>query len=448
MQNSAKIKNSSFSIKTFFVNLIKNKACLACLLLSLLYFFSGYCKWIEIAVCAVAIVFMFVFSTQQSLCIFLFMHSFTLSNNGYDSWFVATMVGFCVSLLIKYIIGLKHKTYKFHTKIAILIAVLLTFSSIISIGKPLFYNAWIYYTYLPIAYFIFAMRKNFNLHESINYLFGGLVASFCLGVVTIYLPYYKYSVFFGNRFRALINHPNYLYMRALFVLSYYMFHYLKEHLSRIKFVFIYLICAGITLSTLSKTGAVMLIIITGMFILLYLKEDFKRKIKVVGIFTLCALVLFTCCYKLVFNILDRFLADFNSNDIITSVLTGRDEIWLCYLKEIFSSPLTILFGKGLLAERTYITTQYCFKETHNLYLFLLYRFGIVGCALLTYIVYLFIKELCTRKPKLIAYLPLIFVLTESLFDNTFKCYNIMYIVLSVMILFTYTNKNENKILNE
>ena len=47
---------------------------------------------------------------------------------------------------------------------------------------------------------------------------------------------------------------------------------------------------------------------------------------------------------------------------------------------------------------------------------------------------LFIKLLNKDKPKFIAYLPLIFILLESLCDNTMKCYNITYFIFAFMIL--------------
>ena len=74
----------------------------------------------------------------------------------------------------------------------------------------------------------------------------------------------------------------------------------------------------------------------------------------------------------------------------------------------------------------------------------LYRFGILGCVALGYIVYLFIKGINKKSPKFIAFLPLMWLLLESLCENTFKCYNITYFMFAGMILFQYATSNKAK----
>ena len=142
------------------------------------------------------------------------------------------------------------------------------------------------------------------------------------------------------------------------------------------------------------------------------------------------------------------MSSFKSNDFWRSLLTGRDEIWMCYLKEIFKNPFNFLFGHGLLAEEVYIPSQLQPRASHNLYIFLLYRFGFVGCVAMGLIIYYAFKKYAQNKPKFISYLPLIFLLIESLFDNTFKCYHFTYFAFAVMIMFLSCKRPKEQIIEQ
>jgi len=436
-----KTKNCFSSVKNKIISLRTNQLVLVCALLSIIYLISGYWKWIEIGVSLCALAFMAVMPVQNALCVFTFLHSFTLSNIGYDSCFMVTLIGFCLILLVKYWIGVKNNDYAYHKKLISLIGTFYIVGIILSLFKPLYNGAWLYFTYLPLAYFLFAMRKEFKIQQAMNFMFGGLLTSCSLAVLGLCFPKFQYLSFNiindDYRFRAFVNNTNYLYMRALFLMSYYMFQHLNKKLSLSKFIIIYAACSIITISTLSKTGFAMLALLSLLYIILLLKQDFKKNIKFVGAIVLFGLLAIAVCHKFILAILQRFLNDFNSNNLITSLFTGRNEIWNIYLDQIFSSPIKALFGHGLLTQQLYVGVPYGFgnTETHNFYIWLLYRFGIVGTIALCYIIYRFIKLINKEKPKFIAYLPLLFILLESLFDNTMKCYHITYFLFAIMILF-------------
>ncbi|MBQ9795362.1 MAG: O-antigen ligase family protein [Clostridia bacterium] len=436
MTKKLKIKDFFISLKNQLINLKTNQTVLVCMLFAVVYLISGYYKWVEILASLCALIFMAILPSQKGFCIFMFVHSFTLSNIGYDSCFMVTQLGFCLILLVRYIKGVKTGRYKFYNKIVSVISLFLAIWTFISIFHPFYRGAWLYFGFVALFYLIFAMRKDFDITQGMNFMFGGLLTSCGLAVVSLILPLFQYEVITDGRFRAFINNTNYLYMRAMFVLAYYMYRYLLNKLSHFGFAIIYLILAIITLSTLSKTGIVMLILFTLIFFVLFLKQDFKKRIKFVGILLLVALALCLICYKFILVVWDRFAQSFTSDNFLSSLLTGRDLIWKMYLEEIFKNPFYALFGHGLLTEQVFIASIFGPTETHNFYIFLLYRFGIVGTIFLGYIVHLFIKELGYDKPKLIAWLPLLFILIESLCDNTFRCYNISYFLCGIMILFS------------
>ena len=189
-------------------------------------------------------------------------------------------------------------------------------------------------------------------------------------------------------------------------------------------------------------------LITIIFIALFLKQDFRKNIRIVSLFLIFIALIGLVGFKFIVLIVDRFLDSVSGNDFWNSLLTGRDEIWLCYLKEIFKNPFNFLFGHGLLAEEVFIPSQLEPRASHNLYIFLLYRFGLVGCVAMGMIIYYAFKTYANNKPKLISYLPLIFILIESLFDNTFKCYHFTYFAFAVMIMFMELHEQKQQTIDE
>ena len=433
-----KIKNKLLELKA-------NKTFLACCLMTIIYLISGYCKWLEILMSVCTLVFMSILPLQSSFCIFTFSHCFTLSNIGYDSCFMVTLIGYCIILLVKYIIGVRKKQYTFHKKIVLGLSWFLAISMTISLFNGLYRGAWLYLTYIPLFYLIFAMKNEFDIVQGMNYMLGGFIASVCLSLLTLIFPYFQYEPIFEGRFRAFINNTNYMYMRALFLLSFYMYRYLVHELSNLKFVSVFLFCSLSCLATLSKTGIGMLALITLLFVIYYLKQDFKKNIKVVGIFFLIILIVGLIGFKFILKLFDRFASDFNSGNFWNSLLTGRDDIWKAYISACFENPFKCLFGHGILAEEVFIPAQQITRASHNLYIFMLYRFGIVGCIVIAIFIYKILKQTLIEKPSLFAWLPLIYILIESLFDNTFKCYHFTYFLFAVMVLFVENGIKTSKI---
>ncbi len=424
---------------TFFTNLKKVdslRLLSVCASLTLLYFASGYCKWIELAVSLIAIVFMAFLPLQSGLCLFVFLHSFTLSNISYNSCLIFTFIGFVVVLLVRYVIGLKKGTYVLYRKIVFSLSAFFCVSMIISLFKPKYFWSWLYPLYAVLFYLIFAMRKEFKVSQVMNYLFGGILVTCSLGLFSQLLPKYQYDVLYGgDRFMGFFNNPNTLYIRALFALSYYMYRTLNNKLSIWSFGLIYLICALFSILTKSKAGLICLVLLTVAFLILFLIKDFKRNWKYVAIFIVLMGIASLVAWKFVSVAFERLFRGIGNENFLSTFLTGRDQIWKDYFEEIFKNPFNALFGKGVFTQQVFIISQNCFRETHSLYIFLLHRFGILGTVALGYIIYLFIKELNYSKPKAINFLPLIYILVVSLIANTMKCNNISYFLLAIMILF-------------
>jgi len=422
-------------IKNKFNEITANKTFMVCALLTTIYLISGYCKWLEIMMSVCALGFMIVLPLQNAFCIFIYLHCFTLSNIGYDSCFIVTLIGFCLILLVKYWLGVKKGEYTLYKKTISILCFFLSITLVISLFRPLYRGAWLYLTYIPFIYFVFAMRKEFNIDQGMNYMFGGLLTSGLLATITLIFPGFQYIPFTDGRFSAFINNTNYMYMRALFVLAYFMYRFLNKDISKWKFLVIFITCGILTMASLSKTGIAMFALLCLAFVVLFLKQDFKNNIRIVSIFFIILLIMSAICFKFILAIINRFVSDFKGGNFWDSLLTGRNEIWSCYLSACFSSPFKFLFGHGLLAHEVYIPSQMQSRASHNLYIFMLYRFGLIGCIFIGLFIYKIIKSAKLNKPQFIVYLPMLFLLVESLFDNTFKCYHFTYFVFATMILF-------------
>lgn len=432
-------------IKQFF----SNKTIVFCLLFTFFHFLAGFFKYIEILQGGLIILAFVILPIQSALNVFLYIHCFTFSALGgrYPISFIILLSVFVIVITIKYIIGAKKKVYPVYKPLLIAISVFVAFYLSISFFCDIYAEAFCYIGYFFLAYFFLAMKKEFNVKQLMNYLTAGLIVSCILALVSIPIPHYIYeAVFDGTRFNAFLHHPNYLYMIALLVLTYNFYRYLTHNLSSLNFVAIYAVCAMIVLSTLSKTGIVLLVFFSLLFFVLFLKENFKKRIIIGLIILLTMAIIALICHKFVFALIDRFRV--NNGDIINSLLTGRDDIWIAYLKKIVENPFRFLFGYGLVAEEVFVPSQHMTRASHNLFLFLFYRFGLLGVIALMVIAFIFVKCLDKKQVKFVSCLPILWYLVQSLFDNTFKPYNFIFLFLSVMIMFMDAKDSKSECVTE
>ena len=426
----AKEKFSNYLKSTF-----TNKIVLICLALSTIYFVSGFFNFLEIVVSVIAIICFFFLSTQASLCILFFLHNFLQSGIIWDVGFTVTLVGFCIVTLIKYIIGIKKKKYKLNLKVLICFGIAFVVSMLASINHKIYDGALLYIVYLPLIYFMIEMREDLNITQLMNYMLFGFILSNFMAIVVDFLPNYSYFSALGKRYKALTDNPNGLGMRAVFIATFYISLYFKSGISFIKTLLIYLFCFVVTIATQSKTSLVLLMFFTLIFIILLLKKDFKKNIKFLAIFLIVGLIVCLLCNDMIEKVLVRFIP--NKNNVVSSQLSGRDVIWKYYWIECVKHPITILFGNGLLSQEVVVHGGPV--TSHSLYLFLFYRFGIIGCLALAIGFYFIIKELRKNKSKFTYSLPLIWFLLESLVENTFFSFNITFLPLA--LLFMFENKN-------
>lgn len=412
---------------------------IVCFCFALLYFLSGFWKWFQIGCCILAIISFLLLPINQSFCLFLFAHSFNSSIIIYDFCFAVILISFTAIMLIKYCIGLKNKKYKFHKQLGIILSVVYISSILLSIPYKVYTGGILYLCYLPLIYFFFCMREEFNIRQGIAWMFGGLIFSSAFGMLSLLFTNYQLPAMFYERFRGLTDNPNYIYMRAIFCICYYIHLQINNKLSNLKFYLIYFSCIIITLFSFSKTGLLLLVLFSFIYFILLCtksKNRLKHSLIFIGFLALTCL----CLSPVLLVIMKRFTSiTESSNGIITSLFSFRDHIWITYLKEWTSNPIIFLFGKGLFSAQPYIAIENSHRASHNLYIFLLYRFGLIGTLALVYCIYLVVKSKNKKYACFTAFLPMLWFILESMCDNTFKIYNIMYLVLAFMVLFDKSN---------
>ena len=306
-------------------------------------------------------------------------------------------------------------------------------SSIISPFFGICSHAIFYIIYLPLFYLFITMRKEFNLREALAYMLYGLLLSVTLAGFSLLFEHYNLIVFQLERFRAYASNPNYLYTPTIFLTIYYMYLYLKNNLSHIKFYTIYTVCSLVILTTGSKTGLFFLVLFTIIFIILYLSADFKKRFKY-------ALILLRIVFVFGLILRNQILTTINrlfntNNNLVTSILTNRDQIWLIYLQQWCENPFTFFFGRGIFAAEPFVPIERARVASHNLYVFSLYRFGIIGTATFAYCIYLIIKNHKDYKFSFTSFIPMLWLILQCMCDNVFRPFNIIYIVLAFMAMF-------------
>lgn len=432
--------------KDYTRDFLKSKTTLIALLCLIVYLISGYCEYLQFLIVGIALVYFLIAPAQDGLCLLVFLMSFSHSSKWFCLQINYTPVVFVSALGIKYFVGVKNDKYKFDKKLWCAICGFMLFSTITTfVGlnslKDVGFQAWAYIFYLPGLYFVGFMKKEFNVPKIMSYLLVGLLLSCIISPICFVLPHYSYTCLASERFSAFIFHPNYVYIMSLILLTYFMYLFLVDRIKMLTFLSLYAILTIIILLTFSKTGFFMLILFSFVFLILFIKKDKKRGLQLTLVLCALALIIGVVAHKVIFEIIHRlFMYD---DDVLNSITTGRIDIWKEYLSSWSESVFSILFGQGLFAKQVFIPVQNRTRASHNLYVFLLWRFGIVGCVVLGVIVYKIYKIYCDKHPKISAWLPLMFFMLDGMCENTFKVHNYAYYIVCMLILSCALTKHEN-----
>ena len=255
----------------------------------------------------------------------------------------------------------------------------------------------------------------FRNASQINYLLGNEIEA-----------YWKSSF---TRFRGLFRDPNYYMTMAAAAIALLAVLYLNRYLSQKAFA----AGAGVLMIfgalTYSKTFLVVLIV----FCILFVAMLFSRKRYILGI--MCVFIFLMAGIILSRTVLAVTIYRFTSTDNLYELTTGRSELIAEYLQEITKSAGSLFFGAGLSAE-------ILGRGTHNLFLEIVYYYGLTGLGIMTaYIVSLIrlagqrFEDSMGKRTGILKYMVLlIFLLLFSTLQGL--RFSITYVILYLSILAT------------
>lgn len=255
----------------------------------------------------------------------------------------------------------------------------------------------------------------FRNASQINYLLGNEIEA-----------YWKSSF---TRFRGLFRDPNYYMTMAAAAIALLAVLYLNRYLSQKAFA----AGAGVLMIfgalTYSKTFLVVLIV----FCILFVAMLFSRKRYILGI--MCVFIFLIVGIILSRTVLAVTIYRFTSTDNLYELTTGRSELIAEYLQEITKSAGSLFFGAGLSAE-------ILGRGTHNLFLEIVYYYGLTGLGIMTaYIVSLIrlagqrFEDSMGKRTGILKYtVLLIFLLLFSTLQGL--RFSITYVILYLSILAT------------
>lgn len=131
---------------------------------------------------------------------------------------------------------------------------------------------------------------------------------------------------------------------------------------------------------------------------------------------------------------DRAYSRAQSENFLSGFTSGRSDIWFFYLSQWLETPLSFLFGMGVMA-REEVTA-------HNTLIRFIYMFGFVGTLSFIFTIYRFTKKVkmdLSLKTSLINYLPiLIFIIFTTMLDM-FRGNSIMFFIPYIILLIYIKN---------
>lgn len=163
----------------------------------------------------------------------------------------------------------------------------------------------------------------------------------------------------------------------------------RNHKNKIPFlILLFLVVLYCGLLSASKAFIIVLLCIFVIWILYVLSSKGKISKKIAVFFGVFLVLLFIVTSNIFTDIIDIILLRFNqSSGNVSDLTTGRSDIWVKYIKGIFSDFPQFLFGVG------FTNVKYQNMGSHNTIIQMLYQFGIVGSTLFIIWMVLFVKRI-------------------------------------------------------
>ena len=330
---------------------------------------------------------------------------------------------FLVSLAILFVLICKHFILSIKNKDKQkywLILLVFIFSLVLFIYSLIVNNFKIYKLFQSlglVAYLLMLyLVNNVDIKKISLILALGLIVSSLLSIISYSCGIYIIKPFTYTlnefRFGAYFKYVNALALYCALCQACLLSLFLTNKLNFKKWCWLLPIITIIGLATLSKSFILITIITYAISILIgfILSNNKKTYIKILFlgfIFILFAILIAHTYFEKLFN---RFFSAKQYGSLFNVITTGRVGIWKGYLKDWISSPLKILFGSGITAN---FLDGY---SPHNLYIAILYRFGLAGIiALICLLIFVLRKH--KTATRFACYIPILILLINVFFED-------------------------------
>lgn len=376
----------------------KYKAPLVLSILTVLIFTAFIFKDM-VTIASVAVVAMMVLcSLEEQICLIMYLAVFS----GRSPIYIVSVLFCFVTLAVRYVIEAIKKEKPVYKKQLILTALIVVVFTIVhhSVSTEGFYNWAMFVCLIWFAYFAVIYHNEINLHKAFKTLILAIFVSAALGVVGYFTGLVKEVYYYDDvvhRLRLFTLNVNHLAMFSAFSIAYIISLVIKKDFSSGDFKFLkdkhfwfrmFYLAALVVVGLLTMSKAFLLVVLfMAIYALVFVVLKYRVKsLWFVLVVCLCGGLVCLVAYDYVSAVLNRFVAYDSWNGLLSKITTGRSEIWVMYLKEFANSVWNILFGVGLL------TTDLISKGPHNVFIYLIYRVGIVGLLMIGVLIYFYIRQ--------------------------------------------------------
>lgn len=391
----SKIKNFFSDFKMEFT--CKNKdfttISLSCLVIGFFIFLSIFFKWFNIVALLVACGIILYLKNGRCFYILLFLLPLmSIFKLNVGSFYLTTIVaGVVVATLgIKLLIDFIKKEKKVNWLFTVFFIVLFCYFLISSRFKNISILGSLELG-LVLLFLFYYYKEDLDIKEVALLMLVGVLFSVFIGLFRpinerLQELIVQYTAGGLYRFSASCENVNVFIGELVVLFSVFAFLYINKsinYLFYLMFVFTSIMCLmSLSKSALLTYFAVVVITLVVMIVLAVKKKEKKRAIIFSVLIVVSYLALFFVFHKRIDVYLSRVTGSFDAKDKLSSLTTGRSEIWGQYLRAIFGSVKSILFGFGVGAENIGEYNGGQGFSCHNTYIQCLYYVGIVGVFLI------------------------------------------------------------------
>lgn len=454
----------SKKITDFIKSLFKNKVFylyLALFLIILASSFNSFFILLSIFIIVYAVIFL---NFENSLSMLLFLFPFKLlTARIFDYLFAFAMLVYWVKFIIK---SIKIKEFKkIYTVYFITVAIFIIYLALPihksfegEFKSSFTLNNFLFCFNLFLALFLFAVNlKELKFLKLFRILFIGFVLSNIVAVICLVVPSMQTNFVILKRyelirFPGLFIHPNRLSTMSIILVVCLLYFYLLKKIGHIEFVISFVLTCAVGYATLSRTFLYCFIISFVIFVIVTIVKDkkqfYKKTLIVFSLFLASTLIMFNYS-KILFNdlgISEIFFGYGNSvdnsyEDLLNGGDPGRGGLYKVYFLDLISSPIVFLFGRGMSHEPIIKSGL----TSHNTYLQIAWKIGIVGVLLFIVIMLASIKLytnisykkfIKTAFSDIYLYLLLIPILAGIFVENIFPAVElVVYLVIIISAVY-------------